>query len=208
MFGMKAAIACLEKGLSFELEMVPFDADDRYRPKHEVVLRVNPKAQVPVLLDGDVELFDSTQIFEYLDDAYPDPPLWPKGPAGRARARQLELISDEIYFPQVVRLMHVQGDLDGDEARSARQQCSGHYRQMDAQLSGQDYLAGEFSYADIAFFMAALFGERMSAVITEETPRLISWRTRMAARSAVREGVAPLVLHLQAAGRPVPEFLA
>ena len=47
MFGMKAAIACYEKGLDFELEMVPFNRDDRYDPKHPEILRINPKGQVP-----------------------------------------------------------------------------------------------------------------------------------------------------------------
>ena len=52
LFGMKAAIACYEKGLDFDLEMVPFNADDRYLPRHPEVLSINPKAQVPVLIDG------------------------------------------------------------------------------------------------------------------------------------------------------------
>ena len=68
MFGAKAQIAALEKKLAFELIMVPFDRNDAYEPKHPDVARINPKRQVPVLIHGDVELFDSTQIFEYLED--------------------------------------------------------------------------------------------------------------------------------------------
>ena len=69
MFGAKVQIAALEKGIPFELVMVPFTKDDAYEPKHPEVLRVNPvKQQVPVLVDGEVGLFDSTQIFEYLED--------------------------------------------------------------------------------------------------------------------------------------------
>ena len=48
-----------------------------YEPKHPAVERINPKRQVPVLIDGSTEIFDSTQIFEYLEDAAPTPPLWP-----------------------------------------------------------------------------------------------------------------------------------
>ncbi len=60
------------------------------------VLRVNPKRQVLVLIDGEVEVFDSTQIFEYLEDKVPAPPLWPRDVAGRARARprQIEHLSN------------------------------------------------------------------------------------------------------------------
>ena len=75
MFGAKAEIALREKGVDFELVMVPFDKSDRYEPRHPEVLRINPKRQVPVLIHGDVELFDSTLIFEYLEDAFPEPPL-------------------------------------------------------------------------------------------------------------------------------------
>jgi glutathione S-transferase len=83
MFGAKAQIAALEKNLAFDLVMVPFDFDKLYSPKHPEVLRVNPKAQVPVLVDGDLALFDSTQIFEYFEDLQPQPPC---GPAMSASA--------------------------------------------------------------------------------------------------------------------------
>ena len=79
MFGAKAQIAALEKGIEFELVMVPFTTQHLYEPKHPDVLRVNPKRQVPVLIHGDIEIFDSTQIFEYLEDLQPSPALWPAG---------------------------------------------------------------------------------------------------------------------------------
>jgi glutathione S-transferase len=96
MFGAKVQIALIEKGIDFQLVMVPYDRDRGYEPRHPEVLRVNPKRQVPVLIDGDVEIFDSTQIFEYLEDVQPAPPLWPLEPAARAAARLLEVKSDEV----------------------------------------------------------------------------------------------------------------
>ena len=59
MFGAKAQVAALEKGLDVDLVMVPFDMQRLYEPKHPEVVRINPKRQVPVLVQGDVELFDS-----------------------------------------------------------------------------------------------------------------------------------------------------
>ncbi len=208
MFGAKALIAALEKGAGFELVMVPFDTADRYQPKHGEVLRINPKRQVPVLVDGDLELFDSTLIFEYLEDRFPEPALWPSEPVARARARLLELQSDEVYFPYVVRLMHLQYDLQAEEPRSVITAAEKYYEQMDALLADRAYLAGPYTYADIAFYMAALFGERMGAPVTDATPRLLAWRERMTARDAVARGVLPLVRHLREADRPVPQFLA
>jgi glutathione S-transferase len=77
MFGAKAEIALREKGVDFELVMVPFDMQRLYEPKHPEVARINPKRQVPVLIHGDLEIFDSTQIFEYLEELKPSPALWP-----------------------------------------------------------------------------------------------------------------------------------
>lgn len=95
MFGAKAQIAIAEKGAPCEIEMVPFSLQSRYEPKHREVLRVNPKGQVPVLIDDDLEIFDLSQIFEYLEDAFPEPPLWPRESQARAGARLLELKSIE-----------------------------------------------------------------------------------------------------------------
>src|SRR5919204_1839511 len=80
MFGAKVQIALHEKNIDFELVMVPFTMKEGYAPKHPEVLRINPKRQVPVLIDGGLEIFDSTQIFEYLEDIKPQPALWPATP--------------------------------------------------------------------------------------------------------------------------------
>lgn len=119
MFGAKVQIAAVEKRLPFDVHMVPFDANDRYEPRHPEVLRINPKRQVPVLIDGAVGLYDCTQIFEYLEVRAPQPPLWPSGVAQRARARQLEHASDEVYFPQVGRLMGLEHDKRSEAAVAA-----------------------------------------------------------------------------------------
>ncbi len=89
LFARKVEIALLEKALAFERVMVPFSQAEGYAPKHPAVLAANPKGQVPVLIDGDLSLFDSTVIFEYLEDAYPTPPLFPAGAKEPARSTSL-----------------------------------------------------------------------------------------------------------------------
>ena len=207
MFGAKVWIALQEKGVAFERVMVPFDKEDRYRPKHPEVMRINPKGQVPVLIDDDVELFDSTQIFEYLEDRYPEPPLWPRDVVSRARARQLEMLADEVFFMQVVRLFPLQDDMQSEAARSACAACARHYEAMEKRLADADHLAGDYSYADIALYMAHVFAERKGAGMTDATPRLVAWRDRVGARPAVRDAVGPMMRFLEAEGRPVPAFL-
>ena len=150
MFGAKAEIAAHEKALDFELVMVPFEMKILYRPKHSEVMRINPKRQVPVLVDGDLEIFDSTQIFEYLETIRREPALWPAAPKARARARLLEHKSDEVYFPPIVRLMGLQNTADDPPAVEARAAAMAYYDEMERTIGGQDWLAGAYSYADIA----------------------------------------------------------
>jgi len=207
MFGAKAEIALLEKSLDFERFVVPFAEGDRYEPKHPDVIRINPKQQVPVLIHGDVEVFDSTQIFEYLEDVFPEPRLWPETPARRAEARQLELKSDEVFFPHIVRLMGLEATPSDPAAVAARDAAARFYAEMDTRLEGRAYLAGDFSYADIAFFMAQLFGERKGATMTAATPRLFEWRARMLDRPAVCRVAGAMAVWLASQGRPVPEYL-
>jgi len=208
MFGAKAQIAALEKGLDVEVVLVPFEFGPGYSPKHPEVLRINPKRQVPVLVHGDLEIFDSTQIFEYLEDLQPEPPLWPREARARARARLAELKSDEVYFPHIIKLMGLQGDLQGEAAQAAIAAATQYYEQLEQALQQADWLAGDtYSYADIAFFMAAIFGERMGAPITGATPRLVAWRARMTQRPPVRQVAGAMARWLASKGRPVPAFL-
>ncbi|HYX02168.1 MAG TPA: glutathione S-transferase family protein [Reyranella sp.] len=208
MFGAKAEIAAREKGLDFELVMVPFEMTTLYQPKHPEVLRINPKRQVPVLIDGDVEIFDSTQLFEYFESIKPEPPLWPAEPKARARARLLEHKSDEVYFPAIIRLMGLQATLQDPAAVEARTAAAAYYDEMERQIAGREWLAGTYSYADIAFYMAQLFGERMGAPMTEAHPRLQEWRERLSARPSVRRVAGAMGRYLLSQGRKLPEFLA
>jgi glutathione S-transferase len=208
MFGAKVQIAAQEKDLDFHLVMVAYDSVLGYTPKHTEVLRINPKGQVPVLTHGELEIFDSTQIFEYLEDLQPNPPLWPRDLTTRARARRLEHQSDEIYFPHIIRLMNLHEHLDDPVAVASIEAATSYYGEMENALNGNAWLARDYSFADIAFYMAALFGERRGAPLTAATPRLLEWRERMIQRPAVRAVTGAMARWLKAAGRPVPEFMA
>ena len=209
MFGAKVEIAAHEKGLAFERVMVPFDFARGYTPKHPEVLRINPKGQVPVLVDGEVEIFDSTQIFEYLEERWPDPPLWPRSVAGRAAARRLEHCADEVFFPHVIRLMNLRATpdpVDMPEWQQARAGIENYYAATELLLRDRDHLAGEFGYADIAFYMAQLFAARHTVPMTADHPNLLAWRRRVYARPAVSRVVDAMVGYLRGQGRPIPEL--
>jgi glutathione S-transferase len=208
MFGAKADIALREKGLAHDTVQVNYSETCGYAPKHEVVLRINPKGQVPVLIDGPLELFDSTQIFEYLEDIAPNPAMWPSSIVERAQARQLEMMSDEVYMPDVVKLFSLQSERDGASAQAIYAGLRQYHQSMEKRLTGNSaFLAGTFSYADIAFFMAALFGDRMGSPITAQTPKLLDWRSRIAARTTVQEALKPMQAYLASVSRYFPDWV-
>jgi glutathione S-transferase len=165
-------------------------------------------ARLTKLIHGDLEIFDSTQIFEYLEELKPSPALWPTGTAARARVRLLEHKSDEVYFPPIIRLMGLQEAPQDAAAIAARSAAARYYDEVETLLADREYLAGSYSFADIAFYMAQLFGERMGAPVPQTAPRLRQWRDRMTARAAVRQVVGPMAAFLVSEGRPLPEFLS
>ena len=209
MFGAKVEIAARAKGVAFDLVMVPFDFTNGYSPKHPDVLRINPKRQVPVLIDGDVELFDSTQIFEYLEDRWPEPPLWPRSIPARAEARRLEHGSDEVFFPHVVRLMNLRANpdpVDTPEWQQARAGIEAYHLAMEQVLRDREYLAGPFGYADIAFFMAQFFAARHTVQMAAQHVNLLAWRKRVFARAAVERVATAMANYLRSQGRMVPDL--
>jgi len=161
-----------------------------------------------VLVHGNLEIYDSTQIFEYLEDLQPTPALWPQDVRARARARRLEHESDEVYFPHIIRLMGLQNNLDDAPAISSVAAAAAYYAEMEKLLTTTAWLADGYSFADIAFYMASLFGERQGAPITAATPKLLEWRDRVTRRPAVMSVVSAMAKWLHAAARPVPAFMA
>jgi len=190
LFTGKVRIALDEKGLAYELVSVPFGRQG-YQPKHPDVLALNPKGQVPVLVDGGVELFDSTIILEYLEDRYPTPPLYPRDVAERARCRQLEASADEILFPAVFDLItevfYKPGSAARDAERVARARASiaQHYDGLERQLAGRPHLCGDFSIADIGYFMTITFAASLGAPLGDPHTALQAWYGRVLARPAV-----------------------
>src|SRR3954464_8565102 len=76
------------KGLRYEVDPItPFFGNDEFR-------RLSPLCRIPVLIDGDFSVSDSSVICAYLDETYSGLPLFPTDPKDRARARWLEEFAD------------------------------------------------------------------------------------------------------------------
>ena len=103
---VRKVLACLElKGLTYKIDPItPFYGDEQFEA-------MSPLRRIPVLVDGDLALCDSSVICQYLDEAYTDRPLLPADLKDRARARWLEEYADSrlgdvfiwgLFYPKVV----------------------------------------------------------------------------------------------------------
>jgi maleylacetoacetate isomerase len=96
----RVRIALNIKGLAYEAILIDLDAGEQRTAAFKTV---NPQMAVPALVedDGNV-LFQSMAIMEYLEEVYPEPPLLPADPRGRARVRALSLITVADSHPLIV----------------------------------------------------------------------------------------------------------
>ena len=114
----RVRIALNLKKLDYETAAIHLRRNDQTRPDYLVV---NPQGLVPTLDDDSRTLIQSLAIIEYLDEAYPDPPLLPKNPAERARVRALaEIVACDIHPINNLRVLrYLMHSLGHDEAAIA-----------------------------------------------------------------------------------------
>lgn len=178
-----------EAGQRYDLRLIGFE--DKESPAYR---REQPFAQVPVLQDGDLTLFESGAILLHLGERFPA--LLPRDPAKRAHATMwmfAALNSVEPYLGNLANL--VAFSLDQPWAAAQRpvleEIALKRLGQVDAWLEGRDYLAGDFSAADILMTTVVRLLDGMGYV--ERFDRLTAWRDRCTARPAYRKALADQV---------------
>ena len=97
----KVRLALDELGLEWESHHLKLRGDEQLQPDY---LAINPKGQVPALVDGTVVVVESTVINEYLVDAHGAGRLLPRDPAGRARMRWWTRQLDDDVFHSIATL--------------------------------------------------------------------------------------------------------
>jgi len=80
----KVRLCLAEKGLDWESRHLSLRKGEH---QQEWYIKLNPRAVVPTLIDGDIVVPESNVINEYLDERFPTPPLKPADPFGRAKMR-------------------------------------------------------------------------------------------------------------------------
>ena len=198
-FGQKVRIVLAEKGLSYELIEVDLTQGEQRRPEFR---RLNPFGRVPVLVDEDTTVYDSTIIAEYLEDEYPEPPLLPAvgSSALRAQARTWEDIADTSFTLQVGQLMAEIGKPEAERDPNRIQRLQQWIEQMlsfiNHQLQGQDFLASQFSVADIGFVPRLLVLRELGMDPTASRGNIDGWLKRMLDRPSIQnvQGVTTQLL--------------
>lgn len=167
----RVRIAVAEKGI--EYETVEVDLDDRPAWIYEK----NPLGRVPVLEEDTFVLAESAVIDEYLDDRYPEPPLWPADPAERALGRMLVFRFDELSRPYYALRRGEDGAADRLDVALG---------ELDALLEGRPFLSGrEFGLADIAYVPWILRARDRLDVDLGRFSALADWLARLEVRPSI-----------------------
>ena len=195
-YARKVRIALYEKGVPFE----------RVRALHgdcnrTDFLHVNPRAEVPALVDGGLELYDSTIICEYLEDRHPEPPLYPSDPRRRAACRLIEDLADTqldaaLYAVSVVE--YGRGESHPEMHEAAARDVTRLSDELEARLGDEPFFCRDFSIADIAvaphLMVTAFLGIPPDA---GRHPRLARWMDRVQQRPSVERDNADVLDTLQ-----------
>ena len=153
-YAQKVKIALREKGVAFDLELPETFGTGR---EDGPFATANPRAEVPVLIDGDLRLFESTVILEYIEERWPKPALLPRDPAARAQARLTEEVCDTQYeavnwgFGEILWFRRATGELAERMRATAARQTAILQDWLAARLGAADWFGGDrFGWADVA----------------------------------------------------------
>ncbi|MBW2940591.1 glutathione S-transferase family protein [Zhongshania aquimaris] len=152
-FVRKVLVALAIKGIDFEqVQQMPYSGDAEY-------LKISPLGKIPALQDGDLNLCDSTVICEYLEDSYPDNPIYPTNPKQKAKARWVEELAGSrvtelaagIFFQRFMRPMFL--NQETDEAlvqKIIEKQLPPILDYVETLIPKEGFIFGDFSMADIS----------------------------------------------------------
>jgi glutathione S-transferase/RNA polymerase-associated protein len=191
-YARKVRIALYEKGVPFERERALHGDCNRTD-----FIDVNPRAEVPALVDGDFSLYDSTVICEYLEDRHPAPALYPSDAQLRAKCRLVEDLADtqlDAALYAITVLEFGRNERHPEMRAAAARDMVRLYGELERLLGLSDFFCGSYSIADIAVVphvvVASFLGLAPDANLH---PRLIAWLGRVQERPAVVRDNADVV---------------
>jgi glutathione S-transferase len=180
-----------ELGLPYELNRMEFSPKDLKSDEHRAR---HPLGRVPVLEDGDVMIYESGAIVEYIIARHTDGALKPT-----VDSAEFPLYLQWFHYCEgmvmppvntiVVQTLLLPPDRrDATVLAQAQKLLTRAWEPVDASLAGKDYLIGRFSAADIMLGHAAYMSRRLGC-IPESMPDLHAYIKRIEARPAFRKGI-------------------
>lgn len=152
-YAQKVRLALREKSIPFDFETPQGLGSGQQLPG---LSEANPRLEVPALVDGDLKLFDSTVILQYLEDKWPDIPLLPMDPAQKAQVRMLEDVCDTHYeainwaYGEINLFDRATGELREKLMEQIEGQTATMIAYLAEQLGSKPYFNGDsFGYGDI-----------------------------------------------------------
>lgn len=206
-YAQKVKIALREKGLPFEASM---PGGLGAGGAAGAFVEASPRAEVPALVDGEARIFDSTIILEYLEDAYPAPPMLPDPPAERARVRMLEEVMDTHFeainwgLSEIRWFRRAEGAKAEALTAAARRQTDGFYGWLEGQLGDREWFNGDrFGWGDLSV-VPYLNGSIGHGHPPPAGSKLAEWLARANARPSVAACAADIA-KLNASGATMPD---
>jgi glutathione S-transferase len=183
----RVKVVLAEKNQHYDI--VPVDLRKREQKKPEY-LKLNPYGKVPVLIDDSTVLYESLIINEYLNEKYPDPPLMPKDPAGKAKARILIDYGmahfDSAYQKLRVEMMKERKEQSQPIIDGAKSDLKTLLQRFEDEIGEQPYLMGDFSLVDADLIPRFTRLEGFGVLPDPALPRLGRYMERMKARPSVK----------------------
>jgi len=192
-FVRKVMLVLAINDLPYEhIQNMPFSGDAEIK-------KLNPVEKIPVLIDGDLTVADSKVICRYLENAYPDAPVYPSDAAQKARAEWFEEYGGtalaesaaSIFFHRFMRPVILKQEVDEDAvAKIINKKLPPVLDYLESEVPTEGFLFGDIGVADMALaspFVNAGYGGY--AVDAEQFPTLAAFIERVKSHSQV----APLL---------------
>lgn len=171
-------------------------------------VEASPRAEVPALVDGDVRIFDSTIILEYLDDAYPEPAMLPAKAGDRARVRMLEEVMDTHFeainwgLSEIRWFKRAEGAQADALFAAAKLQTEGFFSWLETQLGAREWFNGAtFGWGDLSV-VPYVNGSVGHGNPPARGTKLSAWLERANARPSVAATLADMVASASATTMP------
>lgn len=176
-FSHRCRIVLFEKGMDFEI----LDVDIHSKPEDLAIM--NPYNEVPVLVERELQLYESNIINEYIDERFPHPQLMPADPVMRARARLMLFNLERELFIHVKTLEDSSATKKAQDA--ARVMIRDNLTQIAPLFTKQKFILGEeFSMLDVAIAPLLWRFEHYGIEVTKGLAPVMKYAERLFSREA------------------------